>query len=134
MLLNMNLTIVLESLPFTYNCPYNFNYLSYKLAEWFSLNLYGFAWFLATTHWTANGWRKLLRFNDCIFLGYEQVAQIMPIFSLALKIPLMLPCVDYYLTKIRQGHLYWTSWFFPLLSIDKRKTSNWNWCNSFEFI
>ena len=66
-------------------------------------------WFcllLATTHCAANGWKKLLRFNDCIFLGSEQVALIMPIITIALKIPLMLPCVDYYLTKIRQGHVY----------------------------
>ena len=63
-------------------------------------------WFclcLATTHALANGWHKLLRFEDCIFLGSEQIALILPLLTLALKLPLLLPCVDWRLTKIRAG-------------------------------
>ena len=66
-------------------------------------------WFcliLATTHALANGWHKLLRFHDCIFLGTEQIALILPLITLALKVPLLLPCVDWRLTKIRAGREY----------------------------
>jgi len=80
--------------------------LSWREFRMIQSRLGWFCLLLATTHCAANGWKKLLRFNDCIFLGSEQVALIMPIITIALKIPLMLPCVDYYLTKIRQGHVY----------------------------
>ena len=63
-------------------------------------------WFclvLATTHCLANGWHKLLRFHDCIFLGTEQIALILPLITLALKVPLLLPCLNWRLTKIRAG-------------------------------
>ena len=58
---------------------------------------------LATTHVMANGWHKLLKFHDCIFLGTEQIALILPLITLVLKVPLLLPCIDWRLTKIRAG-------------------------------
>ena len=70
-------------------------------------------WFclcLATTHALANGWHKLLVFHDCIFLGSEQVALLLPLLTLALKVPLLLPCLDWRLTKIRAGREYSGLW------------------------
>ena len=66
-------------------------------------------WFcliLATVHVMANGWQKLLKFDDCIFLGNEQIALILPLITLVLKVPLLLPCLDWRLTRIRAGREY----------------------------
>eukprot|EP00092_Neocalanus_flemingeri_P004298 GFUD01004620.1.p1 GENE.GFUD01004620.1~~GFUD01004620.1.p1 ORF type:complete len:507 (-),score=74.77 GFUD01004620.1:229-1749(-) len=66
-------------------------------------------WFcllLATTHVTANGWKKIITFHDCVFLGSEQWALILPALTILLKIPLLLPCVDSRLTQIRQGKVF----------------------------
>jgi len=66
-------------------------------------------WFcliLATSHCIFNGWKKLLQFNDCIFLSSEQLPLILPAITILLKIPLLLPCVDSRLTQIRQGKVF----------------------------
>ena len=44
--------------------------------------------------------------EDCIFLGTEQIALILPLITLGLKVPLMLPCLDWRLTRIRAGREY----------------------------
>ena len=54
----------------------------------------------------ANGWQKLLRFQQCFFFEGEQVAVVVPLITIALKIPLLLPCIDIRLTNIRQGKVY----------------------------
>ena len=61
---------------------------------------------LATVHCMANGWQKLLRFQQCFFFEGEQVAVVVPLITIALKIPLLLPCIDIRLTNIRQGKVY----------------------------
>ena len=66
-------------------------------------------WFcllLATVHCMANGWQKLDKFHQCFFFEGEQVAVIVPLITIALKIPLLLPCIDNRLTNIRQGKVY----------------------------
>ena len=66
-------------------------------------------WFcliLASLHCAANGYGKLLQFNDCFFLGTEQVPLLFSGLTLALKVPLLLPCVDLRLTRIREGRQY----------------------------
>ena len=62
---------------------------------------------LATSHCAFNGWKKLLQFNDCVFLGSEQVPLILPTITIFLKIPLLFPCVDSRLSQIRQGKVFW---------------------------
>lgn len=46
---------------------------------------------------------KLFIWQDCYFGSTEQVALMLPTITFLLKIPLLLPWVDFRLTKIRQG-------------------------------
>ena len=61
---------------------------------------------LASLHCAANGYGKLLKLNDCFFLGTEQVPLLFSGLTLVLKVPLLLPCVDARLTRIREGRQY----------------------------
>ncbi|XP_023341911.1 metalloreductase STEAP4 [Eurytemora carolleeae] len=49
---------------------------------------------------------KLFTWKDCYFGSTEQVALILPVITFILKLPLLLPWVDYRLTKIRQGIVF----------------------------
>ena len=44
--------------------------------------------------------------NNCYFLSYEQMALLLPVLTIALKLPLLIPVVDIRLTKIRAGFVY----------------------------
>jgi len=61
---------------------------------------------LSSAHCALNGWTKLFMFKDCIFLGGEQVALILPAITILLKLPLLIPFVDKRLTQIRQGKVF----------------------------
>ena len=69
---------------------------------------------LATTHCASNGMdrgpdRRFHLFvldNNCYFLSYEQMALLLPVLTIALKLPLLIPVVDIRLTKIRAGFVY----------------------------
>jgi len=61
---------------------------------------------LASIHCAANGWQKLFKLQDCIFLGSEQVPLILPALTILLKIPLVFPWVNTRLTQIRQGKVF----------------------------
>jgi len=66
-------------------------------------------WFcllLSTVHCALNGWTQLFQLNYCIFLGAEQVPLILPIITILLKLPLLIPLVDKRLTLIRQGNVF----------------------------
>merc|ERR1711892_779096 len=61
---------------------------------------------LASTHCALNGWKKLFKFHDSFFLGSEQVPLILPVITILLKLPLLIPFVDTRLTQIRQGKVF----------------------------
>ena len=58
---------------------------------------------LCTAHVVLKGWERLIKWEDCIFPGSEQFALFLPVVTIVLKIPLLLPCVDTRLTAIRKG-------------------------------
>jgi len=64
---------------------------------------------------------KLFSWNNCHVPGTEQQALLIPFVTFALKVPLLLPFVDYRLTKIRYGSVFgllsgWTG--FRVFGVD----------------
>jgi len=59
----------------------------------------------STIHVLCIGWSKLLTWRYCIFPNSDQIALILPLITVALKFPLLIPPVDSKLTKIRQGRV-----------------------------
>lgn len=62
--------------------------------------------FLASFHVIFNFWDSLVKNHfSCYFLpSIAQLCIVLPLLTLALKLPLLTPCVDRSLTKIRQGY------------------------------
>ena len=77
--------------------------LSWREFRLFQSHLGWLCLLLSTTHCTLIGWEKLVKWNDCVFPGLQQIALPLPAITIILKIPLLLPCVDARLTAIRSG-------------------------------
>ena len=60
---------------------------------------------LSTSHALVNGYSSLLT-HDCIFPSSKLVPLLLPLLTILLKVPLLLPCLDSRLTRIREGRLY----------------------------
>ena len=60
---------------------------------------------LSTSHALVNGYSSLLTL-DCIFPSSKLVPLLLPLLTVILKLPLLLPCLDSRLTRIREGRLY----------------------------
>ena len=77
--------------------------LSWREFRLFQSHLGWLCLLLSTTHCTLIGWEKLVKWNDCMFPGLQQIALPLPAITIILKIPLLLPCLDARLTAIRSG-------------------------------
>ena len=77
--------------------------LSWREFRLFQSHLGWLCLLLSTTHCTLIGWEKLVKWNDCVFPGLQQIALPLPAITIILKIPLLLPCLDARLTAIRSG-------------------------------
>ena len=75
--------------------------LSWREFRLFQSHLGWLCLLLSTTHCTLIGWEKLVKWNDCMFPGLQQIALPLPAITIILKIPLLLPCLDARLTAIR---------------------------------
>ncbi|KAK3866206.1 hypothetical protein Pcinc_028248 [Petrolisthes cinctipes] len=74
-----------------------FNFIQSRLG-WFTL-------VLALAHVIFHGWAQLINFNlPCYLPSIGQLVVVVPLVTVILKIPLLLPCVDSALTNIRQGY------------------------------
>ncbi|KAK4320683.1 hypothetical protein Pmani_008465 [Petrolisthes manimaculis] len=74
-----------------------FNFIQSRLG-WFSL-------VLALAHVIFHGWAQLINFNlPCYLPSIGQLVVLVPLVTVILKIPLLLPCIDRPLTNIRQGY------------------------------
>jgi len=58
---------------------------------------------LSTIHVLCSGWSRLLTWRYCLFPSSVQMPLVLPILTVLLKVPLILPPVDSRLNKIRQG-------------------------------
>ena len=78
-----------------------------SLLGWFCL-------ILCSLHCASNGWssenfwqsKLFKKWDNCYAPSSEQTGLILPVITFALKLPLLLPFVDYRLTKIRNGSVF----------------------------